>query len=93
MAKSNLKSAKKDKFDEFYTKMDDIAQEIKHYKKEFEGKTIICNCDDPYESNFFKYFAINFNFFGLKKLIATCYDGSPVSGMLCRECNLLKGNK
>lgn len=80
MAKSNLKSAKRDKFDEFYTKMDDIAQEIKHYKNDFFGKTIICNCDDPYESNFFKYFAINFNFFGLKKLIATCYDGSPVAG-------------
>ncbi|MBP3227368.1 MAG: adenine-specific methyltransferase EcoRI family protein, partial [Bacteroidaceae bacterium] len=39
-----------------------------------------CNCDDPYESNFFKYFALRFNQLGLRKLIATCYDGSPVTG-------------
>ena len=80
MAKSNLKSAKEAKFDEFYTRMDDISEELKHYRDLFEGKTIICNCDDPYESNFFKYFAINFNYFKLKKLISTCYDGSPVAG-------------
>ena len=80
MAKSNLKAAKETKFDEFYTRMDDISEELKHYKDLFAGKVIICNCDDPYESNFFKYFAINFNFFKLKKLISTCYDGSPVTG-------------
>ena len=53
---------------------------MQHYKDHFKGKTVFCNCDDPFESNFFKYFAMNFNFLGLKKLIATCYDGSPVAG-------------
>ena len=72
--------AKKAKADEFYTRMYDIEIELKHYKNAFQDKVVLCNCDDPYESNFFKYFAINFNYFGLKKLIATCYNGSPVSG-------------
>ena len=58
----------------------DIEAELKHYRKHFKGKTVLCNCDDPFESNFFKYFAMNFNFLGLKKLIATCYQGSPVLG-------------
>lgn len=53
---------------------------MRHYKEQFQGKVIFCNCDDPYESNFFKYFAMNFNFLGLKKLITTCYAGSPVAG-------------
>ena len=75
---STLKKANKDKVDEFYTQLSDIEKELKNYKKEFRGKIILCNCDDPYESNFFKYFALNFNFLGLKKLIATCYDGSPI---------------
>lgn len=72
--------AKKAKADEFYTRLYDIEIELKHYKNAFKDKVVLCNCDDPYESNFFKYFAINFNYFGLKKLIATCYNGSPVSG-------------
>lgn len=75
-----LRSADKAKQDEFYTNLQDIENEIKHYRKDFEGKTVLCNCDDPYESNFFKYFAVNFNFLKLKKLIATCYDGSVVAG-------------
>ena len=58
----------------------DIEVELKHYRKHFKGKTVLCNCDDPFESNFFKYFAMNFNYLGLKKLIATCYQGSPVIG-------------
>jgi len=53
---------------------------MRHYKEQFKGKTVFCNCDDPYESNFFKYFAMNFNYLGLKKLITTCYAGSPVVG-------------
>lgn len=53
---------------------------MRHYQAHFRGKVIFCNCDDPYESNFFKYFALNFNFLGLKKLIATGYNGSPVAG-------------
>lgn len=76
---SNLHAANRAKKDEFYTQLSDIANELKHYKQHFAGKTVFCNCDDPYESNFFKYFALNFNILGLKKLIATCYDGSPVA--------------
>ncbi len=75
----SLNAAIKAKQDEFYTQLPDIEDELKHYKRHFEGKTIFCNCDDPYESNFFKYFAMNFNQLGLKKLIATCYDGSPIA--------------
>lgn len=71
-------SAIRNKKDEFYTQLSDIELEMKHYKEHFKGKTILCNCDDPYESNFFKYFVMNFNFLGLKKLIATCYVSSPV---------------
>ncbi|MCD8207339.1 MAG: adenine-specific methyltransferase EcoRI family protein [Bacteroidales bacterium] len=76
MAKSknqNLHAAKAAKKDEFYTRMEDICAELKHYKEHFRGKVVFCNCDDPYESNFFKYFALNFNALGLKKLICTCY--------------------
>ena len=64
--------------DEFYTRLTDIEKELRHYKSYFKGKTVFCNCDDPYESNFFKYFAMNFNVLGLKKLITTCYVTSPV---------------
>lgn len=81
---SNLHAANRAKKDEFYTQLSDIANELKHYRPHFAGKTVFCNCDDPYESNFFKYFALNFNSLGLKKLICTCYDGSPVAGtQLC----------
>ena len=77
---SNLRNADKAKNDEFYTQLSDIEAELKHYRQHFTGKTVLCNCDDPFESNFFKYFAMNFNYLGLKKLIATCYSGSPVVG-------------
>lgn len=76
----NLGNAKMGRNDEFYTQLADIEMELKHYRKHFAGKTVFCNCDDPYESNFFKYFAMNFNYLGLKKLIATCYSGSPIVG-------------
>lgn len=72
--------AKKNKADEFYTQMPDIEAEMHHYKEQFHDKVILCNCDDPYESNFFKYFAMNFNYLGLKKLIATCYSESLIEG-------------
>lgn len=75
-----LHAANRAKKDEFYTQLPDIENELKHYKHHFKDKTVFCNCDDPYESNFFKYFAANFNVLGLKKLIATCYDGSTISG-------------
>lgn len=79
MARKDLAQAKDAKKDEFYTQLNDIEKEMIHYREYFRGKTIFCNCDDPYESNFFKYFALYFNALGLKKLIATCYDGSPIA--------------
>ena len=80
MANKNLNAAKTAKKDEFYTQMVDIERELQHYWPHFQGKTVLCNCDDPYESNFFKYFAMHFNHLGLKKLICTCYNGSPIQG-------------
>ncbi len=79
MANTNLANAKAAKKDEFYTSLRDIEEEMRYYEPHFRGKIVLCNCDDPYESNFFKYFAMNFNYLGLKKLIATCYNGSPVA--------------
>lgn len=76
---ASLNKANIAKQDEFYTQLTDIEKELRHYRKHFQGKTVLCNCDDPYESNFFKYFALNFNRLGLKKLIATCYAGSPIA--------------
>lgn len=75
-----LQQAKKAKKDEFYTQLSDIEKELKHYREYFKDKVILCNADDPYESNFFKYFALNFNTFGLKKLICTSYRKSPILG-------------
>ena len=80
MGNSQLSAAKKAKNDEFYTRMTDIEHELVHYKDHFKGKVVLCNCDDPFESNFFKYFALNFKRLGLKKLIATYYSGSPIAG-------------
>ena len=79
MANRDLKKAKIDKNDEFYTQISDIEKECSNYKEHFKGKTVFCNCDDPYESNFFKHFAMSFNSLGLKKLVATCYAGSPIA--------------
>lgn len=76
--KNNLTTARDAKNDEFYTRLEDIENELRHYKEYFKGKTVFCNCDDPYESNFFKYFALNFNALCLKKLIAISYAGSQV---------------
>lgn len=75
-----LNKARDAKQDEFYTQLNDISNELRHYKEQFRGKVVFCNCDDPFESNFFKYFALNFNSLGLKKLIATSYAGSPIAG-------------
>ena len=80
MANKNLNAAKTAKKDEFYTQMSDIEMELQHYWPHFHDKVVLCNCDDPYESNFFKYFALHFNHLGLKKLICTCYNGSPIQG-------------
>ena len=78
MANKNLNKAKEAKKDEFYTQLDDINNELKHYREHFRGKTVLCNCDDPRVSNFFTYFAYNFEFLGLKKLITTCYKNQNV---------------
>ena len=79
-----LGAAKAAKQDEFYTQYVDIQKEVEAYLEfdpdTFRGKVVYCNCDDPFESNFFKYFAVNFNKLGLKKLIAASYDGSPIAG-------------
>ncbi len=80
MLERSVDRAKKAKEDEFYTRLADIENELKHYRKHFRGKTVFCNCDDPFESNFFKYFVLCFNFLGLKKLVATCYATSPIVG-------------
>lgn len=70
---ANLNTAARLKNDEFYTRLEDIEDELCHYTEFFKGKTILCNCDDPRISNFFHYFSYNFHSFGLKKLITTCY--------------------
>ena len=78
MANSTLNAAKAAKNDEFYTQLSDIENELRHYKEHFRGKTVLCNCDDPRISNFFKYFALNFEHLGLKRLITTCYKNQNV---------------
>ena len=82
MANQDLTNAKKAKKDEFYTRWEEIEKEVNAYleydKNVFKGKTILLPADDPFESNFFKYFAVHFNDYGLKKLIATSYDSSPI---------------
>ena len=82
---NNLKKAKSNKKDEFYTQLVDIENELKHYKNHLAGKTILCNCDDPRVSNFFNYFSYNFEHLGLKKLISTCYKN--------QDMNLFSENK
>lgn len=80
----DLGAAKVAKQDEFYTQYVDIQKEVEAYLEfdpnTFRGKVVYCNCDDPFESNFFKYFAANFNKLGIKKLVTTSYDGSPIAG-------------
>jgi hypothetical protein len=76
---STLQNGKKARNDEFYTQLADIEKEMKHYKNQFRDKVVYCNCDDPFESNFFKYFAGNFNALQLKRLIATSYKPSPIA--------------
>ena len=75
---STLRKARTAKNDEFYTQLVDIENELKHYQKHFKGKTVFCNCDDPYVSNFFHYFSHKFEKLGLKKLITTCYKSQQM---------------
>jgi len=69
----SLHAAKASKKDEFYTQLSDIEKELRHYTAHFGGKSVLCNCDDPRISNFFRYFLNNFEKLKLKKLITTCY--------------------
>ena len=80
MANENtgLHTAKRNKKDEFYTQIADIERELRHYREHFKGKVVYCNCDDPYISAFFTYFTQNFEYFGLKKLITTCYKSQRI---------------
>jgi len=94
MANSNLTNAKRAKNDEFYTQYADIQKEIEAYVEydphAFRDKVVYCNCDDPYESNFFRYFVLNFNKLGLKRLITTSYKPSPVANT---QLGLFGGDK
>jgi hypothetical protein len=91
-----LGAAKVAKQDEFYTQYVDIQKEIEAYREfdpdTFRGKVVYCNCDDPFESNFFKYFAANFNKLGLKRLVTTSYDGSPIAGQITLFPEYSEGN-
>lgn len=86
MANETLKSAKKNKNDEFYTQLCDIEKELSHYKEHFYGKTVLCNCDDPRVSNFFRFFALKFMDWGLKRLITTCYKNQDVDLFSQNDC-------
>lgn len=81
-----LRKADRIKEDEFYTQLSDIEKELSHYKEYFRGKNILCNCDDPRISNFFRYFALNFNEFGIKKIISTCYKNQDVDLFTQNDC-------
>jgi len=76
---SNLKKANKAKNDEFYTQLSDIEKELGHYKQHFKWKTIFCNCDDPEESNFWRYFELNFEYLWIKKLVSTHFEDEKPS--------------
>lgn len=90
---ASMSAAIKAKNDEFYTLLTDIEKEMRHYRKHFKGKTVLCNCDDPFESNFFKYFVLNFNRLGLKKLIATCYATSPIANQQLSLFDVVGGDE
>lgn len=72
----DFQDAKQAKKDEFYTQLSDIEKELRYYRPHFQDKVVYLNCDDPRVSNFFSYFASNFEELGLKKLVATCYKSS-----------------
>lgn len=95
MAKNNdnLHSAKKAKNDEFYTQLSDIEKELQHYRHHFNGKVVFCNCNDALHSNFAKYFSLNFEFLGLKKLICTAYKVDGEHGKVCTYEGDKNGNK
>ncbi|MBO4638414.1 MAG: adenine-specific methyltransferase EcoRI family protein [Treponema sp.] len=83
---SSLHRADKAKEDEFYTQISDIEKELSHYKEHFKDKTVLCNCDDPRISNFFKYFALKFDELGLNRLISTCYKNQDIDLFTQNDC-------
>ena len=86
MANKNLNEAGAAKRDEFYTQLTDIENELRHYREHFRGKTVLCNCDDPRVSNFFHYFAFQFEALGLKRLITTCYKNQTPDLFSQHDC-------
>ena len=86
MANKLLNDARQNKKDEFYTQLSDIENELRHYKEHFRGKTVLCNCDDPRVSNFFHYFAYQFEALGLKRLITTCYKNQTPDLFSQHDC-------
>ena len=87
MAKnSSLNAASVAKQDEFYTRSEELQNELNHYEKHFKDKTVLCNCDDPFESNFCKFFLRNFNYLGLKRARLSCNRSRVSSGGTAREC-------
>lgn len=90
---NRMQLAKAGKKDEFYTQITDIEKELGHYKEHFKDKVVFCNCDDPEESNFWKYFSLNFEHLGLKKLIATHYEENKPSYKLEISCDHNKDGK
>ena len=87
---TNLQNAKNAKDDEFYTRYEDIENEVMQYKKHFNNKIVLCNCDDPFESNFCKFFLKNFNILNLKRLICTTYYSSKIAS---KELEIFKNDK
>lgn len=88
----NLHGAKREKNDEFYTQLSDIEKELFHYKDHFKDKVVLCNCNDALHSNFAKYFSLNFDFLGLKKLICTSYGDGDENGKVCIYTGDKNGN-
>ena len=89
----NLHGAKREKNDEFYTQLSDIEKELFHYKDHFKDKVVLCNCNDALHSNFAKYFSLNFEFLGLKKLICTSYGDGDKNGKVCIYTGDKNGNR
>lgn len=77
----NMTDARAAKNDEFYTRLEDIEREMPHYREHFKGKTIFLNCDDPDWSNFWRYFDLNFDFLGIRRLISTHFDANEATYM------------
>ena len=83
---TTINRSKNEKNDEHYTQLADIENEVRHYRDQFKGMTVLCNCDDPRCSNFFKYFTRSFEILGLKRVIATCYKSQDVDLFTQKSC-------